>query len=443
MILFTVAVALSAWLLFSASGHEKTHLEQAKMLRDFVKHNFSITQEIDIEFGDRGFRFPDLVRAAQLQLDFRLSSDNVPYKYVLVDKLPAYIESPSTETERLWNKEVVLTDEGYVVPKTAENSVTVECASSSSLNITETHSSKPESEVFGSKSILGSEYTVELYFQDVPKLSLDLVQLKTYMAYHLDFIHQNDLPFFLTQAVYDMLMKPDLDMLKEIHTGIRTFKDVTRHLTVNFVAAEESGTTRTEIAEAISQHMRQFEAIHEYVNITSHVHVLDVSKRRAAPNWLKNTTNEVTFFYSTTMKPYADAIQGVYLRHLEPMEKEIQIEGDRYGTEYQSRWQRSQIDTYNVTAFLEEISAGIKSAIHMPVHGSSNIRLSADALMKHYTILGITEILDQIIGNEVFNEIKYRNICDLVDEILVHRNHDWSSRLTEVADLHKKLEIRN
>ncbi|GEQ67575.1 hypothetical protein JCM33374_g1240 [Metschnikowia sp. JCM 33374] len=464
MIILTLAVAISAWIIFNTRNREAppTYVDQAKQLRQFIAYNFSVPQEVNVQFSDRGFRFPDLVEAAQLQLDFRLKQDNVPYKYVLVDRLPKTISRPPTDLEEMLQREVILTDEA-VTPKPfgeetdvlstsvdkTQDSVTTETGTNVTSSIVdldaddlEDASSVTNSSGVSSKSVVPRmpEYAVELDFNGSPKLSMDLIKLKVYMSYHLDFIHQNDLPFYITQAVYDMLLKPDIDMWKDIHGSRRKFRDVTRRLKVNFVAAEESGETHPEIADAISQHMRKFDDIKAYVDVQQSVHVLNVSKQRAAAHFLQNTTDELTFFYSTTLRPYANTIQGVPLRHLDLLAKETNIEGDPQGTEYQERFRQSQIDTYDVTSFLEEATDFIKGAVRFSVPGSSNLVLMAETTMKHYTIIGLTEVLDALLETDISFDVEiYKEVCKVVDKILQEGNHDWAEHLSVVAALHEKV----
>ncbi|OBA20779.1 hypothetical protein METBIDRAFT_205754 [Metschnikowia bicuspidata var. bicuspidata NRRL YB-4993] len=472
MFVLAVAAAFSAWLLFQTPA-PTSQVQQARLLRDFVLANFSVAQPVHVDFGDRGFRFPDLVEAAQRQLDFRLAADGIPYRYPLRDRLPKVVPRPETELEAALARPPLLTDEGDGPsggggPSTAEDPVG---AGSNVGEWTSVLGGSRDGDARGNSrdlepstlanprhlepSTLGRglsntsaaapqtrvpEYSVEIYFQDLPRLSLDLVQLKAYMAYSLDFIHQNDLPFFLTQAIYDTLLQPDLDMRRQMLAGRCRLQDVTRHLNINFVAAEELGETRPEISAAILQHMRQFEAILAYVKIVPSVHVLNVLKHRATAGLLHNSSSELSFFYLTTMRPYANSVQNVPLRHLDPLAKEPLSEGNVYGTEYQRRLRLSQTDTYNITSFLEDATRAIKQAIRLP-RDCSNLRLVAESVMKHYILGGLVEMLDLLIAQEPFDTRAYMHILRIVDDILLEETHDWASRLTEVMALHDKLKV--
>ncbi|CAH6723197.1 hypothetical protein CLIB1444_13S02498 [[Candida] jaroonii] len=106
---------------------------------------------IYVKYGDYGFNFPDLVEAAQVQLDSVQPKSK--YNFTLVDRL------------QLGGKEVVIPP---------------------------------------------NEYTLELYLVDEVAAILDNEDPHILLAYSLKIVHSNDLPYFMVQAISDHLIYSDL-----------------------------------------------------------------------------------------------------------------------------------------------------------------------------------------------------------------------------------------
>ena len=88
MLFLSLVALIAAWDLLN----RPTPLgpENVLALRLLVE-NLPVTQNIHIQEDSPGLRFPDLVAAAQAQLDHRLRNENVSFHYSLVDHLPQNI----------------------------------------------------------------------------------------------------------------------------------------------------------------------------------------------------------------------------------------------------------------------------------------------------------------------------------------------------------------
>lgn len=419
MWLLSLAAAVSVWLLWS-----RQQPESALLLRDFVAQGLPIQQNVHIRFADRGFTFPDLVEATQRQLDFRLKTDNVSFQYTLIDELPATVARPPDSHRVVLFNDVALTDGVMTqMPVYVEEFATA---------ANDTGAVVPEHNA----SLL---YAVDLHFSDKPKMWLDTKLLTAHMAYSLDYLHQNDLPFFLTQTIYDNLLEADLQMLHQIKSY--NFSDYSPRVKVNFVAAEELGLLPAEVGTAIADFLATYNAlVSPLVTIDASFQTLDVSKRRAAPHLTRNTLNEITFFYSTTMRPYADSIQGVPLHHIDLVVPDKPTAGDLYGTEYQEQLRKAELETWNVTSFVRGISASMHTVLKLPAVGTATLQMKADGAAKHFTLKGIEEILDMLVDH--FDAAAYKKISKFIDALLLEHEHDWLQHLHTVYVMHGQLTAR-
>lgn len=117
--------------------------------------NLHITLPVYVTFADQGFRFPDLIEAAQIQLNLALSEHVTKFHYQLVDKLTDP-ELPVVEQE------------------------------------------------------FGNKYVLELLISNDNSVLVHQEQSKATVLYSLSAIHANDLPFFMVQALMDHLLYADL-----------------------------------------------------------------------------------------------------------------------------------------------------------------------------------------------------------------------------------------
>lgn len=424
--MFAALLALAAALVMLVSrGSPET---EARLLRDYVAHNLTVAQPVHVRPGNRGLVFPDAVRATQQQLDYRLRSNGVPYRYPLVDELPRSIERLPDHIEVA---EFVPT----VDATNTDETTSTESADAAATDSTDSADTTTDRDTNSTDTTV--QYVVELMFHDLPGMWLDVDsdrELRAVMTYNLDMVHRNDVPFFLTQTIYDHLLDADLRARRDMQD--RPFAYYRPAVRVNFVAAEELGVTPPEIQRVFEHHLAQFDKVRMYVDVQAAFHVLDVTKKRAPPTWTRNSTTELTFFYLTTLKPYANSVQGVPLYHIDLEEATARSAGDAYGTEYLENVQHANRATYNVTRFLDDATAQIEQFIDLPSTKARNLRLRAEGAMKHYTINGIVELLDKIIDGD-FDLGVYKKICALVDEIVSETEHDWLAHLHRVHAMHQ------
>ncbi|RKP28424.1 hypothetical protein METBISCDRAFT_25022 [Metschnikowia bicuspidata] len=418
--LIPIAIALVAWI---ALQYRPSPHDQLAKLRHFVAHNFSVHEEIHINAGNRGLLLPDVVAAAQMQLDFRLLTAGVPLKFTLVDQLPTRIAA-STETQPIPGATATASEEVLTADLAPRKD---------SSDATDAQPRRPLT-LFIRR--------LDLYFHDTPHLWLDLYEPRAMLAYNLDQVHRNDVPFFMAQVLYDTLLEPDLAMWKQILTPGRKFADYRREVRVNFVAAEESGESPPDIIAGIKKYMARYALVEPFIRINSSVQILDVSRRHAAAYLTRNSTHDLTFFYLTTLKPYTNSVGGVQLYHMAPEPPAQAPPLDHYGTEYQAYQKRLDTTVYNISGFLQFVSLEIAKFVGLPDSTTANLVLRSTSAMKHHTIMGIRECLDLLLAPGNYRREVFAQVCQLVDTIMTSRYHDWASHLSRVYDLHRELSDR-
>lgn len=411
MIFPLTVVALAIWLAFSSLNPSERKL--AESLLEYVTHNFAIRQDIHIRVGDLGLRFPDLVEAAQRQLDHRLRLENVPYVYNLVDELPKVVVRPRNKNfEPL---EVILTP--------SDETTTSELESP-----TETGGSH----LISDKSRSIPEYSVQLVLADRVGIWHDLHELKVILTYSLEACHQNDLPFFLTQAVVDHLMAPDLELFTN---ATRDFSQFTPLLKINFVATEELGESpeilKSELRSAMDLLATQ---ISPYVETLVEFVVVDVTKKRVPTALLSNTTSTLNLFYLTSLAGITNKVQGVDLFHIHHEDVD-ERSYDPYGTAHSQ--QRVTGRRYNTTEFVKEATLVIKRAVGLGNQETENVNLLVESSMKHSTISGVVAVLEDLLRAEEFDSETFQAVSTLVDTILSENSHDWSKHLKTVYRLYE------
>lgn len=420
--LIPAAITILGWIAFLLLKSPSPH-EHAARLRHFVAHNLSVCEEVHIKAGNRGLLLPDLVKATQAQLDFRLTADAVPLRYVLVDNLPERIPA-AMETQ----------------PIPGSLAHATEVSLSAVQEQVETQPLYEDSLMASSSFTLLPNRTLDLYFHDKPHLWVDLYEPLAILAYNLEQVHRNDVPFFATQVLYDALLEPDLTMWKQCgpHTQ-RKFGDYRPQVRVNFVAAEETSETPSHIIESIEKYMKRFSILEPFVKVNTSIQVLDVSKRRASPHLTKNTSLELTFFYLTSLRPYTNNVQGVSLYHISPeIPKDLGLK-DRYGTEYQAYQKRLQTTVYNMSDFFLSATREISKFVGLPDSYSANLALKTMSALKHYTILGVRECLDVLLDPSNYEEAAYVEVSKVVDSMMSEVHHDWEKNLKRVYEVHRRL----
>jgi len=426
--LFPITVAaLSIWLALAYFNSSDRKL--AEDLLGYVTSSFAVRQDIHIRVGDLGLRFPDLVDAAQAQLNHRLKGAKIPYVYNLVDEIPKYVVRPRNidfEPE-----EVILTP---VVIETEVKDTETRAETKTETEIETTAIAKsPKS--FNANSTLRKvpEYYIELVLADKVAIWLDIHELKVTLTYSLDSCHQNDVPFFLTQVIHDHLLKPDLSMFD----NTLDFNLYIPKLKVNFIAAEELGETPESLKSNIRASMELLAAqISPYVETCVEFHVIDVTKKRAPSALLSNTTSTLNFFYLTSLAGITNKIQGVDLYHIHPEELEAFAE-DPYGTAHSEHLKREALRGYESKAFVKDAALAVKAAVGLPDMGIDNVNLLVESMMKHFTISGLTALLRDLLEAETFDSDKLNKVAKLIDTIIAENNNDWSKHLKCVYELHK------
>lgn len=410
MLFLSLVALIAAWALLN----RPTPLgpENVVALRLLVE-NLPVTQNIHIREDSPGLRFPDLVAAAQAQLDHRLRNENVSFHYSLVDHLPQNIG-------RLDRSRTI--EAGPMITTYDESAET----NTALTNL-------PTSEdTFADRT--APEYSVGLVFANTNSMFLDYLKPKVILSYNMDTVHRNDLPFFLVQAIFDHLLEADL-ALGNLKNG--SFSNYKPHFEIGFVAVEESGSTPKEIQSAIKKHFSEIISfLAPFAKVTIRFFAVDVTKSRVPVAQAKNSSDTVNFFYLTSLEGFANSIQGVLIFHM-GLEKQNETLGEEklYGTALLEKQKYSSHPTYNITAFVQDATRTLLESIGIPFSSSSNLLMRVESALKFYTITGIVEKLDQLAGD--FNEKSFLQVAGLVDEILSNNEHDWKKYLLQVSKWHE------
>lgn len=385
-----------------------------------MANDFAVAQPISIKFYDAGFRFPDLVKATQVQLDHHLEKSGIPYKYPLIDELPKTIPRYSgNQTATKTAQVLILTDDDGVVETTMALP-----AAESKVNI-----AAPPDPQFSLDIALGGNVGVWL----------DLYKFRAMMTYDLDAVHANDLPFYLAQTVLDHLCEVDINAYtKRQNIDFELYRP---HVLLNIVAAEdsvekESTVLEDALSELVTKHL---DAIRPLVNITTKIHPIDVTKSRVPLNIMKNTTNQLTFVYLTTLEGVLNQFNGAHVYHL-ARDVPKEVSGDTYGTEYIEAQKLKENPRINITDFLTSMFGVIERQVGL-TESCSNKHLEVYFMTKAFAIRGIYSALDTISKNKnPANLLVFKEICQLVDTILAEEVHDWASHLQHVFKIYEKTQ---
>lgn len=394
---------------------------QIEALRDYVANDFAVAQPIRIKFYDTGFRFPDLVKATQLQLDHHLEKSGIPYKYPLIDELPETIprytgNKTATKTAQVL---VLTNDDGAI-----ETTMAVPAAESTEVNI-----AAPPDPQFSLDIALGGNVGVWL----------DLYKFRAMMTYDLEAVHANDLPFYLAQTVLDHLCEVDFNAYTKRQNF--DFELYRPHILLNIVAAEdrvekESTVLEDALLELITKHL---DAIRPFVNITTKIHPIDVTKSRVPHSIMKNSTDLLTFVYLTTLEGFLNQINGAHIYHL-ARDVPKDVSGDTYGTEYIEAQKLKENPRINITDFLTSMFGVIERQVGL-TESCSNKHLEVYFTTKAFAIRGIYSALDIISKKKNPETIRiFKEICQLVDTILAEEVHDWAGHLQHVFKIYEETQ---
>lgn len=156
---FLICLVAVLYPLFPLLKEKNIAISDLEKLRWFITHELAITIPIYVRFGDKGFVFPDLIQATQLQLDNELQNligNN--WRFKLVDELD--------------NQQVNHDDAG--------------------------------------------KYIIEMVHGNEDSVFFNSELFKVDMFYTSAIVHANDLPFFLTQTILYHLMLPDIELEKNL-----------------------------------------------------------------------------------------------------------------------------------------------------------------------------------------------------------------------------------
>lgn len=414
--LVSVLAAFVAYVRWGLGISEEPSIAQIEALRTYVADLFAVKQPIRIRFHDTGFRFPDLVLATQRQLDYQLAKLGIPYRYPLIDELPKHIprlgfNKTSTQSTRVFT----LTD-GAISATDA-----VEDAEEMDISVTP----PPD---FSLDMALGGNVGVWL----------DLVRFRAMMTYNLESVHANDLPFYLAQTILDHLCEVDVKLYDMRHNI--SFDDYVPKLTVNIVAAEDGALKESTVVEDAIEELllKHLEVIKPFVNVTPRLYTIDVTKNRIPRTIMKNTTDQITFVFLTTLKGFLNQVDGASVYHLLPDKPKTNL-GDAYGTEYIEAQKLNESPRINITNFLFSVFGEIEERTGLR-EKCSNKHLEVFFTTKLLTIKGIEKALKLIKNdpNEA-NLLTFWEVCKLVDLILSEREHNWSSHLKHIHEIIKKV----
>lgn len=419
MLLLAVAAIIAGVLLWHPTPKVA---DQARDLRQAVLHNLTFPQPVEIVAGNRGLKLPDLVQAAQLQINYRLAKDGLPFAYLLVDSLPTVIPREDLPPPA---PPMIITDDAETALETAGASALTE----------------PEPEVVGELLQLGQQeqpgtlagpanFSVEIHYGDHLSVWMDVEDPKAHLRYSLDDVHTNDLPFFLTQTIYDILLGPDTASWPAL-SGV-SLQHHNQNLTVNFVAAEDSAQSPEIVADLIRHHLQRYDAISRLVSVNVAFHTLDVSRRRADASLLGNTSDSLTLWYTTLLGGYADSIQGVALYPIPPQESAY--EGSEHGTAYERHMMTNH--GYDVAPFLADVDSAIEQYLGLPHGGSANLCTRAELALKHRTIRGFAEVLGRIADDEAW-EPAFEPVARLLERAVADARPDYLQYLHQLLSVYQ------
>lgn len=420
-LLLTVAVVcLALW--YRLQPNELPSLAEIQALRLYVADHFAVPHEIKVEFDNRGFRFPDLIKATQLQVNKYLKEEGMPYNYTLIDKLPKNIERTDGRNS----------GPGGLVPRAVDEVKPTDDASKLTIPYTPAKTGSPQ-----------PDFTMQLHLDGFSALYMDQTEFSCSLSYDIEAIHSNDLPFFLSQTIVEHLFGTDRE---QWHSRNQTsIADYIPQFQLNIVGVEDRETVSDDIRDAFESNFgNSFEPFSAFMNISLNFESIDISKGKFPANFLSNQTNLLTYLYLTTLHNVLNNIHGVHIHHL--VEEVPQpVPEDVYGTELEEAKKRSENTALNLATFLFPIVGDCAEALNLDV-SHRNGYLVAYFLNKLYTIRGMVDVLDRIIDLVKKSALTkeeaaiYKKICHLVDHTLATPNQDWQPIRDQVLDMYRSLE---
>lgn len=327
IIAFTGLAVLVKRILYPTTG---TEAQLLTALWESIDKNLTVVVPVTLEFGDIGFVFPDLVSASQIQVDSQLRNiDQEQYKVILIDKL-------------------------HVDPRRIK-------------------SSPPES-----NEDLSVDYSIELVHASENYVVFHEEEFKAFNFYTSSAIHENDLPFFLTQCILSHLLNNDLKLLSSKRpTYYRP------EINVNLVTIFLEGDEYIEIP--LAHHCDDFfepfvTGLREYSSVRIHQSVLNTTERTLAEDIkLFERNNSLALFYTHTSNE-------LRLRQLIPT---ADVSYFPFAT--------TPIAKEDVWPFLYHAKSAITALLEIPMFPRENLRVKLWSMKKHNTIRFLADSVSLLI----------------------------------------------
>ncbi|KAK6202961.1 uncharacterized protein RJT21DRAFT_112896 [Scheffersomyces amazonensis] len=227
----TISVFLSR---FGGSGNKGI-----EPLTNYIKNDLVISIPVHLSFGDEGFKFPDLAKAVQIQVDQEL---NYIYPGRIKIEIIDQLELPySNETD----------------------------------------------------TFLKSQYMIELIHADKDFVGMDSELCKCYVFYTLDSIHSNDLPFFVTQAIIHHLLMSEIYTFRNNEFQDHLLSGVPYSIGISL-------NINSNITESLVMELEDyFDALKDIYNIAHYIEVNNLNQEHSATRKfniivVENLTNNTT-----------------------------------------------------------------------------------------------------------------------------------------------------
>lgn len=332
-----------------------------------------ITIPIYLKFADAGFKFPDLVEASQIQLDKVLEGSR--FRYELVGRL----DQPKIQHDEKHDGDV---DD-------------------------DAESAGNEEDQLKDKYVLELEIAEENWVIVHPRLP------RATLFYSLSAIHANDLPFYVTQAIVDHLVYPDL-----IEYNISDYN--TR------VEFELIQVTNSSILETTT-------------------HIMSQQLPRLCEEYLTSFSNNFVDFhihYSNTTKDKVNYGENrFYFEVVDKLEQPSKFEplSSIYQVTIEDSLNLSSQTVLNDMPLFSEIHYGLQDKLRLATQPSSNVNLRMGSILKHLVVnnlyqlveIGIKEKkrLKDILTNvrkvleQIDNErIDWRDLLDYTNNLIIDNN---------------------
>ncbi|CUM56301.1 unnamed protein product [Debaryomyces fabryi] len=136
-------------------------IEELQRIKSFIIDDLAVTIPIFVRFGDKGFNFPDLIEATQMELDYELyKTVNTNWRFKLIDEL---VSNRSYADDENYILELTHSDDNFVI-------------------------------------VEPNMYKAQVHYSQAS-------------------VHANDLPFFMTQATLEHLVSAEIELLRLLNSS--------------------------------------------------------------------------------------------------------------------------------------------------------------------------------------------------------------------------------